>query len=192
MSLITPCNLVRQDGVLAVRPVRIQDADALFPAMADPALSRFLAWAPHVTVEETRSVLAALEGAQSDGKAWHWTVLLNDHPVGLVSLIDVRRTHRTWRLDRAEMAYWIAPEAQGCGLASRASAMVADLAFGSLGLEKLLIANAKDNPSSGRVAERLGARIIGTELRAFEKDGCWHNLIWRELHRRPAEEESFV
>lgn len=175
--------LIRQNGTVTVRPVAVSDAEALFPAMADANLTCFLAWEPHRTVEETRQVLGVLADAHRQAKGWHWAILENALAVGLISLIDIRRTHRTWRLDRAELAYWVSPSAQGRGLATCASRMVAELAFGPLSLEKLMIANATDNPSSGRVAEHLGARLIGTEHRAFEKNGKWHDLTWRELHK---------
>lgn len=183
--------LRRSDEAVTIRPVAQCDSADLFPLMSDPALSHFLAWAPHANEEETKHVLNALVAAQSQGKGWHWAVIAKERAVGLVSLIDVRRAHRTWRIDRAELAYWIGVPYQGQGYASRSCALVLSIAFHDLALQKVLIANAQSNPGSGRVAEKLGARIIGEERRAFCKEGTWHNLTWREILNPTVPEQPF-
>jgi ribosomal-protein-alanine N-acetyltransferase len=38
---------------------------------------------------------------------------------------------------------------------------ITDYAFGQLGFEKLVFTNAVGNPRSGRVKEKMGARLVG-------------------------------
>ena len=166
LSLRTPCS---------------EDVEALWPHVTDSRLATFLAWEPHQNQDETRSMIAALVDAQTLGKGFHWVVLRGDMVVGLVSLIDVRRTHRAWTWNRAELAYWIAPGAQGQGFATEAAEAVMRFAFGPLGLHKLAVYHAVDNPPSCRVVEKLGFRLVGDEREAFSKQGRWHDLRHYEM-----------
>lgn len=168
--------LVAETARLAVQPLSLAHAADLAPAMADQKLCTFLAWEPHGTPQQTQAVVQSLVEGMLRGKAYHWVAAVQGKAVGLISLIDVVRSHRSWWLGRAELAYWIAPEHWGQGLAAEASRAVMALAFERLGLHRLLVMHASDNPASGRVAQRLGFRRIGTERQAFRKNDTWHDL----------------
>ncbi|RAX50411.1 GNAT family N-acetyltransferase [Arthrobacter sp. AQ5-05] len=78
------------------------------------------------------------------------------------------------RHDTAWVSYWVAPEARGAGLASRATAALAEHCFGSLGLFRLELAYRVNNPGSAGVARNAGFRVEGLErakLRYLDVDG---------------------
>ena len=156
-------------------------ARQLFPLMSDPRLTRFLAWAPHRDPSETEKVLSGLERASEDGIALHWTIFEGENARGIISLIDIRRQHRLWTLDRAEIAYWIGVESQGRGLASEATSAVIGHAFSEMGLHRLIISHTSENPASGRIPQKLGFRLIGIERDFFKKDDTWHDMSHYEL-----------
>lgn len=161
---------------LRLAPVHGRFAERLWPYAADPQITEFLTWAPHKDVEETGRVLLGLEQANHRGEAAHWCVLKSDEPIGIISIIDIRRRHRTWRLDRGELAYWVGRPHQGQGYATEASKAVVAYAREELGLHKVIVAHAAANPASGRIPERLGFRFVGKEKDAFFKSGVWHDL----------------
>lgn len=169
-------DLVAVTNRLTVQPLAVAHAPELAPAMADQELCTFLAWTPHKTPQQTTTVVQSLVEGMLQGKAYHWVPQKDGHAVGLISLIDVVRSHRSWWLGRAELAYWIAPAHWAQGLATEASRAVMGLAFERLGLHRLLVMHAADNPASGRVAQRLGFHRIGTERQAFRKNQKWHDL----------------
>jgi RimJ/RimL family protein N-acetyltransferase len=68
----------------------------------------------------------------------------------------------------AEVGYWIAAEARGCGVARRAVDTVTRWAFAELGLARLEITTHEDNLASQRVAEANGYRREGV-LRAYRE-----------------------
>jgi RimJ/RimL family protein N-acetyltransferase len=95
--------------------------------------------------------------------------------LGFVALI--MRPHRV-----AELAYLVAPEARGRGLAPSAVRLLGDWAFTALGLERLQLRIAPDNTSSQRVAERCGYRFEGVlrsdfELRGKRQDSGMYSLL---------------
>lgn len=168
-------------GRLTLRPIEEQHAEALFPLMRDARLTRYLAWAPHRNLEETKAVILSLTQAQAQGAAYHWTIFEDEAARGVISLIDVRRKHRLWTLDRAEIAYWVEVNQQGRGIASQATRAVVDAAFSQLGLNRLIISYTSANPASGRIPAALGFRFVGTERQFFSKDGVWHDMNHYEL-----------
>ncbi|OJZ20323.1 MAG: hypothetical protein BGP21_07715 [Thiobacillus sp. 65-29] len=129
-------------------------------------------------------MVAALVDAQREGRGFHWAVSYDQQIIGLVSLIDVRRRHRSWTLNRAELAYWIGLPYQGRGYATEAAVAVTEFGFGVLHLHKIRVYHAADNPASGRTIDKLGFRFVGEERDAFQKDGVWHHLRHFELLSR--------
>jgi RimJ/RimL family protein N-acetyltransferase len=75
-----------------------------------------------------------------------------------------------------ELGWFLTEAAEGQGYATEAAAAVRDHAFGPLGLTRLASYIDPENPSSRRVAERLGARLEG------ELDG---SQVW--VHRPVAQ-----
>jgi len=168
---------------LELIPSGADHAPQLWRWMSDPELTRYLAWAPHVDAEETRTVLRAMQEAHAQGLAYHWTVFSDNDACGVVSLIDVRRRHRLWELQRAEIAYWVASAFQGRGIATEAVVAVIESAFTSLGFNRLVISHTTENVASGRIPRRLGFRYIGQEQQFFRKAGVWFDMNHYELLR---------
>ncbi len=166
---------------LVLRPPSLDDVAGLWPHVTDPRVTRFLAWDPHPDRETTRTMLQALIEAQKQARGFHWIVIRSEEVVGIVSLIDVRWTFRCWILNRAELAYWIAPAQQGAGYATEASRRILQFGFEDLGLHKIIVYHVTANPPSGAVAQRLGFRYVGEELQAFRKEGRWHDLKHYEM-----------
>lgn len=166
---------------LQLRALAGDDASGLWPLVSDSQLTAFLAWKPHRSIEETESMVTALIEAQQAGRGFHWVVIHAGQIIGLVSLIDVRRQHRCWTLNRAELAYWTGLPYQGQGYATEAAAAVAEFGFSKLQLHKIRVYHATDNPASGRTIEKLGFRFVGEEKEAFQKDGIWHHLRHFEM-----------
>lgn len=78
------------------------------------------------------------------------------------------------RHDTAWVSYWVAPEARGRGLASRATAGLAEYCPGAPGLFRLELAYRVNNPGSATVARNAGFRIEGLErakLRYLDEHG---------------------
>lgn len=166
---------------LQLRPPTINDVEGLWPHVSDPDITRYLAWEPHADRSITAAMIESLCQAQKDRKSFHWLVCVDNVIAGLVSLIDVRGTHRSWIIDRAELSYWLGKNFQGHGYATEAGREVMKFGFSQLRLHKIIVAHAADNPPSGRVAERLGFRHYAIERDAFNKNGIWHKLLWYDI-----------
>lgn len=78
-------------------------------------------------------------------------------PVGFVFLFDIEPTR-----DHAEVGCWIAPDEQGNGYATEATALCLEHAFDDRGLHKVFARAFGHNDASMHVLESLG----------FQQEGC--------------------
>jgi RimJ/RimL family protein N-acetyltransferase len=105
---------------LRLRPITLDDVDAIFAACADPALSEFTAFEPHHTRAASESFVQAVvfpsyEQGIPDPIAIAW----RDAPQTLIGCIGGRPTET--KCNRAiEIGYWVARPLQGQGVATEA------------------------------------------------------------------------
>jgi len=166
---------------LVLEPIDIQHAGQLFPFMKDPNTSQFLAWSSHPNAAFSQQVVESLCSNHRACKAFHWSIYFNSKICGLISLIDIKEKHLSWTLNRSELAYWIAGEQHGKGLATESSRRVMSFAFNDCNFHKVIVAHASENLASAKVIDKLGFRFLCEEKQAFNKDRCWHNLKHYEL-----------
>lgn len=168
---------------LELRPVTTDDAEEFFPLLADPEISRDMAWSAHSDLEQSRSFLAEAERSLEARRAVHWAVRREGRIVGLFSLIDIRGRHRAIEYNRAELAYWLAPSEQRRGFMTEAGRAVIAFAFQEMDLNKLLVAHHVGNAASEGLIRKLGFRELYREEEAFRKDGVFVDCVHYDLLR---------
>jgi RimJ/RimL family protein N-acetyltransferase len=141
------------DCAVALRPWRERDIPAQLAAFGDALFERFSDWPPR-TEADARRYLKAHEAARVRGEQLELALVEpHDHDVvlGGASLSSVSLPQ-----GRASIGYWLAPDARGRGLATRAVRLLASWAFDALRIERLELTCGPDNHASQRVAERCG------------------------------------
>jgi RimJ/RimL family protein N-acetyltransferase len=168
---------------LELRPLAENDAEAIWPFVSDPAISRFMSWHPHANLEQTRAFIAdvLLRMKAESTVAWVVVERASGEICGLVSLLAIMRTHRALRYDKAELAYWVGAPFQGRGYATEACFAVLQYAYQAIGLNKITVAHDRENDASRALIVRLGFREVGTEYKHFCKDGRWIDHVIYEL-----------
>lgn len=157
------------------------DAELLWPATADPMVSRFMAWEPHVSRLQTEALVKHEVERRDAMRGVTWVIEHRGKFCGIISLIGLIRTHRALRYDKAELAYWLVPDARQQGYMTEAAEIALKFAFDELGLHKLCVSHFGANDDSRRLIIRLGFRQIGEQIAEFQKAGVWHNHILYEM-----------
>jgi len=143
------------DAAVALRPWRESDAPAQRAAFEDPVFRRFTSWVERpFTASAAHRSLVDQERARRRGEELDLALVEpDDHNVllGGASLYDVDLGQ-----GRAGIGYWLAPQARGRGVATRAVRLLASWAFTELGLARLELTCGPDNLASQRVAQRCG------------------------------------
>lgn len=166
---------------LVLRPLAEGDAPALWPYVSDPELPRHMTWEAHRELAQTEAFVSAMAKARAAGTNFVWAMQRDGVLVGLIGLHDVTRTHLAWRMDRAELGYWIGPAHQGQGLVTEAARALLRHAFAELGLHKVIVGCLRENVASRRVIEKLGFRLVGEQRDHAFRDGRWWDHLLFEL-----------
>jgi [ribosomal protein S5]-alanine N-acetyltransferase len=77
--------------------------------------------------------------------------------------------------------FWLAHQHWGRGIMTEALAPITAYAFGPLGFQRLVFANAVGNQRSRRVKEKAGARWLGTRTAQFVNPAYTEAEEWELL-----------
>jgi RimJ/RimL family protein N-acetyltransferase len=151
------------DGVVALRRWEHADAPAIARICSDEELVRWLDGLPSPYTEDDARAWIAHGDAGWRGEEDHTPLAIVRAATGeLLGSIAV-----TWKPhDSAEVGYWVAAEARGRGVATRATRLVARGVLGDVGFERLQLQADPRNAASCRVAERAGFTLEGTKRSA--------------------------
>jgi ribosomal-protein-alanine N-acetyltransferase len=166
---------------LKLRPGAPSDVEDIWPYVSDPSFPRFMTWTAHKDRDEALAVFASHAEELAAGTAVVWVIEHEGRASGMIGLHAIRWHVRAWRVDRAEMGYWLAPRLAGQGLMSEAAQAVLAWGFESLGLHKISVGCIEDNVASRRVIEKLGFRFVGRREDHAWRDGAWMHHLDYEL-----------
>jgi RimJ/RimL family protein N-acetyltransferase len=144
------------DGFV-LRPFRADDVAADYAAIEHSSSARWLNTHSKGAPED---VVHELESERDAGRMLSFTVADADDDRYLGAIVLFVREHET-----GELAYVIAPEARGRGLARGTVELVTDWAFAELGLVRVQLRIEPENEASCSVALRAGYQHEGV-LRA--------------------------
>ena len=147
----------RRDGDISVRPLRAEDAPALYAAVQDSvdSLSYWFPWCSAAySLADAQARVARCTVTWKRGTEYGFGIFDagGGALVGMVGLSDLHDVRRS-----ANLGYWVGERHRGRGVATRAASMVAAIAFEHLDLVRLELVMLPHNIASRRVAERLGA-----------------------------------
>lgn len=157
--------VVLDDGVVALRPVRRADAGALFEAIhGDPALPRWTRIPAPYARRDAEQYVANAEVWWRDGT--DAAFVFTDAATG--RLIGGGGVHRIGTVPRPrssfmpdEVGYWVLASERGRGVATRALQLMSRWGLFELGRPQLRLHVRDGNDTSRRVAERVGYRYEG-------------------------------
>jgi len=149
------------DGVIRLRPFRLEDAKPLFDAVQESLtdLKPWMVWAhdeyaQHETEEYIRITRARWE--ENTLFAFVITDAITGEILGGCGL--GQRHHY------CNLGYWVRTSRHGQGIAGRAAKLIARFGFESAGIIRAEIVMAVPNKKSRRVAEKIGAHYEGIAL----------------------------
>jgi len=165
---------------LRLRPRTVDDAEALFPSLSDPALMTWWSHAPPETVEQTRASLSCGDPAW---RVWAITRAGDDTAIGYVAVGEKRP-------GVSEIGYLLARPHWGQGIAEEAIGAVLDHLFLAEGQRRVFADTDPDNVYSRRLLERLGFRLEGVLRAEWEthigiRDTTLYGLLKEDWTCRP-------
>ena len=150
---------------LLLRPGWLEDAPALFDAIADEGIVRNLAQAPWPYSPGDAEAFLGRSNERRPHEAPCLIFLRSDGPPMLAGAIGIGPTPD----GGFELGYWVARRFWGRGIATEAGHALLANARHSLRLPRLFAGHFTDNPASGRVLEKLGFRPTGVTRGRFSR-----------------------
>ncbi|HEY4274191.1 MAG TPA: GNAT family N-acetyltransferase [Rhizomicrobium sp.] len=162
---------------LILRPPRPTDIQAMTVWLGDLSVSRNLAKVPYPYNEGDAEDFVAQRGQQGDG---HYAFTIQRKSDGLfLGGIGLHLEDNGY-----EFGYWLGRPFWGLGFASEAARLLTQFAFEKLDAPFVCAGWFHDNPASGHVLAKLGARHNGSRMRDCAARGvkvlCHEMLLTRE------------
>jgi RimJ/RimL family protein N-acetyltransferase/catechol 2,3-dioxygenase-like lactoylglutathione lyase family enzyme len=142
------------DGVVALRGWRRDDASELVAALGDPEVSLWIPVIPYpYRLEDAEAFFDLVERETEAGRMVAGAIVdrSDGRLLGGIGLSSISRLNAS-----AEVGYWVAAAERGRGVATRATSLIVDWGFAELGLDRIGLLADVDNIASRRVARRLG------------------------------------
>jgi RimJ/RimL family protein N-acetyltransferase len=156
---IEPPDPSLQDGVVLLRPWSERDIPKIAAACRDEEIERWLDQIPQpYTHKNAREYVASTRRGWREGTASSFAIVdaASGEPIGSISIHWLDREQGV-----GEVGYWVASEARGRGVASRAVRLVSRWALERCGAQRLQLRADVLNEASQKVAERAGFRREG-------------------------------
>jgi RimJ/RimL family protein N-acetyltransferase len=166
---------------LILRPFHHGDVADLVASWADDDIAR---WNPGPDSPDGVAEFIAHRNDWSEGQHASWAIAdLADRLIGSVSLHKIDPDQGD-----AEIGYWISPWARHRGQAARSVTAASRFAFSDLGLHRVYLYHAVENPGSCAVARAAGFLHVGTLRQSFRyADGLHHD---EHLHARLSSDDG--
>jgi ribosomal-protein-alanine N-acetyltransferase len=161
------------DGAIAltgptvrVRIPRLDDAAGLFAQASDPEVTRWFSWGPYDSEDQAHAYLEGLPAQRDSGVQLDLVVEhLQAGPIGITGFSEIARRDR-----RATIGSWLGRAWWGTGVNREAKALMCQLGFGLLGLDRIGSYTNVEHHRSHNALSGVGFELEGT-LRAFHRHG---------------------
>lgn len=186
MSAIAQPSPGLEDDAVALRTWRPGDAEAVTVACTDRETQRWTGVPDGYTRRDAEAFIAGAEQRRLTGVSLDLAVVAAGDDEELLASVGL--VAFTPRHDRAEIGYWVAPQARRRGVALRAVRLLSTWALRELPLARIDLIPHVDNRASQAVAERAGFTREGV-LRGFYRgkhgpeDIVMYGLLPEDLER---------
>lgn len=134
---------------LILRPLTVDDAEAVFVWNSDPEVNRYMSYPLYTDVEQTREWLRSVEEAPEGSLDFGYVRKSDGLLIGTGGAY--RRDDGVWTV-----GYNLRRDCWGRGFATEALRAIIDFAHEKFGAKVFVADHAADNPASGRVMEKCG------------------------------------
>lgn len=155
---------------LLLRPLRPEDAPAIFDYAHRPEVARHVTWEPHASLADTHAFLRDFVAAKyREGVPEPLGIELLDQPGRVVGCVGAFWSSPSQH--EMEMGYVLHPDFWGQGLMPEAAKAVVDHAFADYPVWRLRCRCKVENPQSLRVMEKVGFQREGISRGSFLAKG---------------------
>ncbi|MGZ6340511.1 MAG: GNAT family N-acetyltransferase [Candidatus Limnocylindrales bacterium] len=177
-----------RDGDVMLRPFRPSDAEEIAAACQDPEIQQWVPVPVPYTLDDAIEFVAGTEQGWRAGSRAEFAIVHagSGELLGAIG-VGAGGVGHGW-----SVGYWVAPEARGLGIATRAVRLAARWVMGAVPIGRLELVTLDGNLASQRVAERAGFQREGVlrayfDFRGQPRDVVLFSLLAGEAAAAPGE-----
>lgn len=145
---------------LILRPFKESDDIDMYNNWAsNDAVTKYLTWPTHGSLEISQRVLASWMNDYSDISNYQWCIEYKENHQAIGSFGVV---HLEEDIDAVEIGYCIGEEYWNKGITSEAFERVIKFLFEEVGCNRISARHDANNPNSGKVMKKVGLQYEGT------------------------------
>jgi RimJ/RimL family protein N-acetyltransferase len=172
------------DGSIRIRLRADADTAAIVAACQDPEIPRWTRVPDSYGETDAHEWAAESVRQQQAGEGLHLLIVdaESDELLGSIGVQEINRTER-----RCGLGYWLAREARGRGVMTRAARILSQWVFENLPIDRIEIMAQSENARSRALAERAGYEFEGVlrshvEIKGRRRDMAMYSLLRGDLH----------
>ena len=163
---------------LALREIRLSDADEFFTIKSDAGLTAKYGREPHSNVEQTMKWIQSVIDSYEKKNALFWSII--DKRGGkLIGGFTI------WNIDLesfcGELGYELHRSYWGQGIATEALQSILEYVFLEMGMNRIEACPLDENTPSKRLLEKFGFRYEGNLRQRIYFDGSFHDQLYYSL-----------
>lgn len=166
---------------LILRPIELDDADAIFNYAKNPNVSRYTLWEPHKSTQDSLAYIKEyIFDYYSQGVPEPFGIALKENPQKIIGTVGCFWTSK--KAKAMELAYAIGEEHWGQGLVAEASQAVMEYCFKEFSLKRIQARCKAENKPSARVMEKIGMTYEGTLKSAvYHRERFWDMCYYAKV-----------
>ncbi len=158
---------------LVIRRVYMSDAAAMFAYSKDEDVARHVLWHAHQSLRQSKEYIQFLQVKYSKGKAASYGIIdkQSNMLIGTIGFMEIKPDSAS-----ADIGYSLHKSYWNKGIMTEALDAMLYYGFMELGLNRIEAVHEVDNPSSGRVLEKVGMQYEGVIRNKFFNKGKFVNV----------------
>lgn len=176
-------NTYIQKEELNLRPLETTDAEFMKNNLNKKQIRNKIGRPPYPTNQNMEEDY--IEETTSSDETVNLIIEKNGEKAGHIFLANINMTYR-----RAEIGYFITPEFQKEGIATKALEAILEYAFEDLNLHKVRGGYLEGNPASRKVMERNNMKEEGRERHYKYVNGEWKDVIFLSILENEYKQEK--
>ena len=151
------------------------------------AVTRYMPWLPHGTLDVTRAYIQTCIDGYANADCYNWVIVYKEtgQPIGSISVVTLSE-----ETDCAAIGYCLSERYWGKGIMPEAFRRVIAFLFREVGVNRIESTHDVRNSQSGRVMEKCGLQYEGTLRQAGKNNQGVCDKVIRAILREDYQEKE--
>ncbi|WP_427110674.1 GNAT family N-acetyltransferase [Lysinibacillus xylanilyticus] len=136
---------------LTLRPISLDDLDAMFNYTSSESVARYVTWEPHTRLDDTKEFVEFILNGYQQGNHLLWGIEYDQKLIGTIDFVAIDDKHKF-----AEIGYVLSEDFWNKGIPTEAVKKLIDYGFNELKLVRIQARCFEENIGSQKVMEKSG------------------------------------